>query len=73
VPDNRKPGELDLADFVHAYLWDECDGEDEKHLASISMETHDRWQQHVRDLLERKGINRYYTSEGAERKQEDGG
>lgn len=67
--DDRREGELDIADAVSEYLWESCEGEDLKHLEAISKEAIDAWQAAVRELLKRYRANLFFDNAGNARRQ----
>jgi len=61
----KQPGERDIADLFHCYLWDaSVEGE----LDYISDETLDRWEAVMREFCERENIHYYVRQDGTERR-----
>jgi len=56
---------MDLFDLIESYLWDACDGEDERHLEAISEEAMLKWASDVRNALERHNINLHFNEDGS--------
>lgn len=55
-----RKGELDLADMIESFLWDHCDGEDQRALEYISENAWNNWLANVRRLLDHHHLNAYF-------------